>query len=49
MSIVPSAKPGNNRIAVARAAQRRIEAEVRIEVADVDVDQMHMMDARRRP
>ena len=36
-------EPRNDRVAIARAAQRWIESEIRIEVADVDVDQMHMM------
>ena len=34
---------GDDGVAVARAAQRRIEPEIRIEVTDVAIDQMHMV------
>ena len=48
MSIVPSASPAT--IASRSRVPRKggIQAEIRIEVADIDVDQMHMMDARHR-
>ena len=44
----PSARPRDKRFAVALAAQRRLEAAVRVEVAEVHVAQVHVVDRRRR-
>ncbi len=35
----------HDRVAISCAAQRRIETKIRVEVPDVDIDQVHMMDA----
>ena len=42
-SIVPSASPATQRVAVARAAQRRHETALRVELADVDVAQVKVV------